>query len=395
MSNIRTYEISHSEQKPLPILQKDSTDYLLGGSLVMQNGTVDKFLFEGGYAQVKTAAKRFEFYYYNQDHLGNNREVVDAKGGIRQRTNYYAFGMTSDESSSSIQPYKYNGKELDRMHGLDTYDYGARQYDPVLARWDRMDPLCEKYYSTSPYAYCMNNPVIFVDPDGRACGDFYDEKGHHLGNDGKPDNKVYIIKTSQTSFGEGNSQVPGAGLSNKTAKETKNFIKSNSGNTDAFMNNTIAYDNSIEIESSQSTRQAMVDQVSKDNGKGGTKDANNREYGGEITQEGIIPRAGAVYSPKTSSSATIELNSTEYSTFHSHPSGSVVEISNPTTSSSISFSMKSTTYSFTQSPSPLDIRNANSHTHYVFGRANGITYIYNSNGVQATIPTSKFVNLSK
>ncbi len=166
MSNIRTYEIKHSEQKPLPIKQKDTTDYLLGGSLVMQNGTVDKFLFEGGYAQVKTAAKRFEFYYYNQDHLGNNREVVDAKGGIRQWTNYYAFGMTSDESSSSIQPYKYNGKELDRMHGLDTYDYGARQYDPVLARWDRMDPLCEADYGVSPYSYCNNLPINAVDPDG-------------------------------------------------------------------------------------------------------------------------------------------------------------------------------------------------------------------------------------
>ena len=149
------------------ILQQDSTDYLLGGSLVMQNGTVDKFLFEGGYAQVRSAANRFEFYYYNQDHLGNNREVVDAKGGIRQRTNYYAFGMTSDESSSSKQPYKYNGKELDRMHGLDTYDYGARQYNPVTARWDRMDPHCESYYNASPYAYANNNPVMLIDLDGR------------------------------------------------------------------------------------------------------------------------------------------------------------------------------------------------------------------------------------
>lgn len=52
------------------------------------------------------------------------------------------------------------------MHGLNTYDYGARQHDPILGRWDRIDPLCEKYYSTSPYAYCMNNPVRFIDPDG-------------------------------------------------------------------------------------------------------------------------------------------------------------------------------------------------------------------------------------
>ena len=67
---------------------------------------------------------------------------------------------------ADVQPYKYNGKELDLMHGLNTYDYGARQHDPILARWDRIDPLCEKYYSTSPYAYCLNNPINAIDPNG-------------------------------------------------------------------------------------------------------------------------------------------------------------------------------------------------------------------------------------
>jgi RHS repeat-associated protein len=62
---------------------------------------------------------------------------------------------------------KYNGKELVTMHGLNTYDYGARQYDPILCRWDRVDPLCEKNPEISPYAYCNNNPVKYVDPDGK------------------------------------------------------------------------------------------------------------------------------------------------------------------------------------------------------------------------------------
>ena len=53
------------------------------------------------------------------------------------------------------------------MHGLNTYDYGARQYNPVTARWDRVDPLAEKYYDISPYAYCANNPVNAIDPDGK------------------------------------------------------------------------------------------------------------------------------------------------------------------------------------------------------------------------------------
>ncbi len=53
------------------------------------------------------------------------------------------------------------------MHGLNTYDYGARQYYSVVPAWDRIDPLCEKYYSISPYAYCGNNPVNLTDPDGK------------------------------------------------------------------------------------------------------------------------------------------------------------------------------------------------------------------------------------
>lgn len=64
------------------------------------------------------------------------------------------------------------------MHGLNTYDYGARQYNPVTARWDRMDPLCEKYYSVSPYVYCGNNPVNKFDPDGRIVKIWYGPKGN-------------------------------------------------------------------------------------------------------------------------------------------------------------------------------------------------------------------------
>ena len=46
---------------------------------------------------------------------------------------------------ADVQPYKNNGKELDLMHGLNTYDHGARQNDPILCRWDRMDPLCDGF----------------------------------------------------------------------------------------------------------------------------------------------------------------------------------------------------------------------------------------------------------
>lgn len=87
-----------------------------------------------------------------------------------QRNHYYPFGAIYGDLAynDGLQKYKYNGKELDRMHGLNFYDYGARQYDPLLGMFTQMDPLAEKYYGISPYAYCANNPVMLVDPDGNS-----------------------------------------------------------------------------------------------------------------------------------------------------------------------------------------------------------------------------------
>ena len=195
---------------PSQILYKDSTDYLLGGSLVMKNGKTDRLLFEGGYALASSSsstASTFSFRYYNQDHLGNNREVIGMRGNKYQSMDYYPFGTPFGEVASGTypdyQPYKYNGKELDRMHGLDTYDYGARQYNPIAARWDRMDPLCEKYYDVSPYAYCGNNPINAIDPDGRSTWVKALEDGTYqvIGGDIDDDDRnIYLY--SQDSNGE-------------------------------------------------------------------------------------------------------------------------------------------------------------------------------------------------
>ena len=106
----------------------------------------------------------------NRLYNSNNRAVINEIGDVRQVTNYYPFGgvfsTTAYNSGDDLQPYKYNGKELDRTHGLDWYDYGARNYDAFLPVFTSIDPLCEKYYHISPYAYCANNPIMFVDPDG-------------------------------------------------------------------------------------------------------------------------------------------------------------------------------------------------------------------------------------
>ncbi len=138
----------------------------------MKNGKPDRYLFNGGYCSYPAnpvASSQPTFHYYTKDHLGNNRTVVNENGTLEQVTHYYPFGGIFGDATlnAGIQPYKYNGKEFDRVHGLNTYDYGARQYDPILLRWDRIDQLCEKYYPLNPYNYCGNSPIKNIDPDGK------------------------------------------------------------------------------------------------------------------------------------------------------------------------------------------------------------------------------------
>jgi RHS repeat-associated protein len=123
-------------------------------------------------------------YYFRKDHLGNNREVWQApytfSNGTTstattiQRTQYYPSGLPWASNSGDypwVQDKKYNGKEFVEMHGLDEYDSEARWYYPAIMRTTTMDPLAEKYYYISPYAWCANNPVKFVDVTGVTYGD--------------------------------------------------------------------------------------------------------------------------------------------------------------------------------------------------------------------------------
>ena len=130
-------------------------------NVVYENGVQKLLLTEEGYLSLNDS----KYHYYLKDHQGNNRVVINQNGNVEETNHYYPFGGVF-ASSQNVQPYKYNGKELDTKKGLNLYDYGARQYDAAIGRFTTMDPMVEKYYEWSPYTYCKNNPINRIDPDG-------------------------------------------------------------------------------------------------------------------------------------------------------------------------------------------------------------------------------------
>ena len=97
--------------------------------------------------------------------MADNGEAVPSRRLLTRSTSYIPYGeIFVEESSAGWQsPFYFNSKELDEETGL--YYYGARYLDPTGAMWLSVDPVF--HAGTSPYAYCLGNPVVMVDPDGR------------------------------------------------------------------------------------------------------------------------------------------------------------------------------------------------------------------------------------
>ena len=193
-----------------------STDYLTG--FQYNNQILQFFPHAEGYVHVLKGGSdissfMFDYVYQYKDHLGNIRinytfDTATSSLKVLEENHYYPFGLKHTESltrkdilfekeeqsvewekkvssppifvqnetvPNSGYKYKFSGKEWQDELNLNLYDYGARNYDPALGRWMNVDPLAEKYPNMSPYIYCANNPVLYVDPDGR---EFVEGKEH-------------------------------------------------------------------------------------------------------------------------------------------------------------------------------------------------------------------------
>ena len=171
-----------------------NNDYISG---IHYEAGVLKFLNTAEGRVVRNSATSYNYEYTLEDHLGNGRvyfEINASNAAVKiQEIDYYGFGLEINRILPSAKNlYLYNGKEKQEHEKL--FDYGARFYDPVIGRWNVVDPLAEKMRRYSPYNYVFNNPLRFVDSDGMEPTD------HIFNSQGKliqitPKGRNILIKT--------------------------------------------------------------------------------------------------------------------------------------------------------------------------------------------------------
>ena len=150
----------------------------------------------------------YKVQHYLRDHLGSVRAVIDGDTGTVIETNdYYPFGKripvtnsvaepveATTQSATSPDRWLFSGKESQSFlyANIPLLDFGARMYNPAIARWTTADPLSEKYYGISPYVYCLGNPISIIDPNGMDIWTM-DEKGNVVWVKESDDHRLYYM----------------------------------------------------------------------------------------------------------------------------------------------------------------------------------------------------------
>lgn len=184
---------------------------------------------------VVSGARTFAYEYHIKDHTGsaalavsdlNNNGVFDKSTEIIQVTHYYPFGMQQMGISSPVigtaSKFKLGDKELQDEFGLNQYDFTARFYDPATARFNNLDPLAETSTDWSPFVYCNNNPLSFVDPTGMKAMPIYDQAVSYTDGDGG----VRLAGNCMGGTGAGGNLMSGAysGLTGATGSKNSGSV---------------------------------------------------------------------------------------------------------------------------------------------------------------------------
>jgi RHS repeat-associated protein len=163
-----TYDGDGVRAKKIEVGTTTSTTYYVSNDYEIKDGAPIKYIFAGNLrvAEIEGATTP-TVHIFHKDHLGSSTAMTNSAGSKIEGTEYMPFGSQRSHSGTVTSDYLYIDQEHDNESGL--YNYDARLYDPVIGKFVSADSIIPRWHdpqSLNRYAYCRNNPLKYIDPNG-------------------------------------------------------------------------------------------------------------------------------------------------------------------------------------------------------------------------------------